>query len=110
MTQPAHARKPDTRAAMQALISQAREKLPFTLPEAQLCDGICNGCSKKLLDYADAELDDWQARIDTGEVPRLGDLEKLGRTLRKIYRVIERNVLLPQGSTAAGNSNKGESG
>ncbi|TCK02647.1 hypothetical protein [Marinobacterium mangrovicola] len=95
MTRNPKANKPDTRTAMQALIAQARQSLPFTLPEAQLCDGICNGCSKKLLDFVDGELEEWQARIDTGEIPRLGDLEKLGRTLRKVYRVLQRNALAP---------------
>ncbi len=80
---------------MQQLIDQARQRLPFTLPEAQLCDGICSGCSKKLLEFIDGELTDRQERLDEGETPRLGDLEKLDRTCRKIYRVLQRNELVP---------------
>jgi len=86
--------KPNTRIAMQNLIDEVRDTLPFDLPMAQVCNGICNGCSKKLLDFLDGELLDWQARLDAGEVPRLGDLTALGRTCRKVYRVLQRNELV----------------
>lgn len=86
--------KPTPRIAMQNLIDEVRGTLPFELPEAQLCDGICNGCSKKLLDYLDGELIDWQERLDAGEEPKLGDLAALGKTSRKIYRVLQRNELV----------------
>ncbi|GGB96421.1 hypothetical protein GCM10011352_23180 [Marinobacterium zhoushanense] len=86
--------KPSPRIAMQNLIDKARSTLPFDLPEAQVCDGICNGCSKKLLDYLDGELLDWQMRLDRGEIPKLGELSALGRTSLKIYRVVKRNGLI----------------
>lgn len=86
--------KPSPRIAMQNLIDEARSTLPFDLPETQVCDGICNGCSKKLLDYLDGELLDWQTRLEQGEEPKLGELSALGRTSQKIYRVIKRNGLI----------------
>ena len=86
--------RPDTRIALQNLIDQVRDTLPFDLPAASVCNGICNGCSKKLLDFLDCELLDWQQRLDDGEVPGLGDLDRLGRTCRKVYRVLERNGLV----------------
>lgn len=86
--------KPDTRTALQSLIDEVRSTLPFDLPAAQVCNGICNGCSKKLLDFLDMELLDWQSRLDAGDVPRLGELDKLGRTCLKVYRVLEKNELV----------------
>ncbi|MBY4677324.1 hypothetical protein [Marinobacterium arenosum] len=86
--------KPDTRDAMQALIDEVRLQVPFDLPMEVLCSGICNGCSKKLIDYLDIELCDWQQRLDSGDRPLLGDVQKLAATSRKIYRVLQRNGLV----------------
>lgn len=79
---------------MYELIHQVRDTLPFDLPAAQICNGICHGCSKKLLDFLDIELLDWQQRLDDGEMPGLGDVDRLGRTCRKVYRVLEKNELV----------------
>ncbi|WP_231902169.1 hypothetical protein [Neptuniibacter pectenicola] len=48
--------KPDTTEAMQTLIKQIREAIPFDTPIALMCNGPCTGCAKKLLDYLDMEL------------------------------------------------------
>jgi len=86
--------KPKTPAAMQQLIQQVREVLPFNMPEAYLCDGVCKGCSLKLLDYLDVELMDWEGRLQQGEVPCLGDIQRLAKSSRKIHRVLDKNGLL----------------
>ncbi|WP_206171803.1 hypothetical protein [Thiorhodococcus mannitoliphagus] len=79
---------------MRSLIRQIRSTMPFAAAEAQLCSGECNGCSKKLLDYLESELDAWELRLDQGERPGLGDLSQLIRTTKKIHRVLERNGLV----------------
>lgn len=86
--------KPDTQTAMRQLIGQIREKLPFDAIEAQVCDGPCLGCSMKLLTYMETELDDWESRLDKGDVPGLADLSRLAKTGRKIYAVMEKNGLV----------------
>jgi hypothetical protein len=86
--------KPDTTTAMRALIAQVREAIPFDLPEAQACTGECNGCTVKLLAYLEGELADWEARLAAGERPNLGDLSRVGRTSRKVYRVLAANGLV----------------
>jgi hypothetical protein len=86
--------KPDTSAAMRLLIRQVRDAIPFDSPEAQVCDGECNGCSVKVLEYLDTELKGWEDRLAAGERPNLGDVSRLGRTSRKVYRVLERNGLV----------------
>ena len=86
--------KPKTPAAMRQLIQQVRETLPFDLPEAYICDGVCRGCSLKLLDYLDLELMDWENRLDKGETPDLQDIQRMAKTSLKIHRVLVRNGLL----------------
>ncbi|MCG6941352.1 MAG: hypothetical protein LJE69_08880 [Thiohalocapsa sp.] len=86
--------KPDTTTAMHQLIARVRDAIPFDLPAAQVCTGECNGCSVKLLAYLDGELSDWEARLAAGERPNFGDLSRLGRTSRKVYRVLAQNGLV----------------
>ena len=77
--------KPDTATAMRQLIEQVRDAIPFDRPEAQVCNGLCAGCSVKLLDYLDTQLCDWETRLVAGERPSLEDLSRLGGTSRKVY-------------------------
>lgn len=86
--------KPDTRIAMSDLISQVRSAIPFDSTEAELCADSCDGCSVKLLEFLAAELDNWEYRLEQGETPNLGDVDKLARSSRKIYRVLQKNGLV----------------
>lgn len=87
--------KPDTSTAMHQLIARVRAAIPFDLPAARACTGECNGCSVKLLDHLDGELLDWEARLAAGARPDFGDLTRLERTSRKVYRVLAGNGLVP---------------
>jgi hypothetical protein len=86
--------KPDVPTAMRDLIREVRAAIPFDLPEAQVCTGVCDGCSVKLLEYLDTQLSDWEARLDAGERPGLAELSRLARTSRKVYAVLARNGLV----------------
>ncbi len=86
--------KPDAPTAMRQLIAQIRETLPFDAPQAQVCQGPCEGCSMKLLDYLDSELSGWEQRLDQGERPGLAELSQLARTARRVHRVLQKNGLL----------------
>ncbi|MCK7579003.1 MAG: hypothetical protein MZV65_26910 [Chromatiales bacterium] len=79
---------------MRDLIRRVRADLPFEASEAQVCTGICQGCSRKLLDFLASELDDWEQRLDAGERPGLGDLSRLMQTSRKVRCVLIRNGLI----------------
>ena len=68
--------------------------VPFEAPEAQVCTGVCQGCSRKLLDFLESELDDWERRLDAGERPGLGDLSRLIQASHKVRRVLIRNGLI----------------
>ncbi len=86
--------KPDSRAAMAELISQIRRNIPFGLGEEALCGDCCQGCSSKLLIYLETELDAWEMRLSDGVVPNFGDLDRLARQGRKIYRVLQQNGVI----------------
>jgi hypothetical protein len=88
--------KPDTRTAMGDLIRQVREAIPFDTPTDILCTGICHGCSVKLLEYLDLELTEWEYRLEEGEQPTFGDLDRLAKTSRKVYRVLQKNGLVTE--------------
>lgn len=86
-------RKPDVATAMRDLIGQVREAMPFDAPEANVCSGLCEGCSLKLLEYMAAELDSWEQRLADGEQPGLKDLSKLAKTARKVHATLVKNGL-----------------
>jgi hypothetical protein len=83
--------KPETPAAMQQLIRQVREALPFGTPQGYVCADECRGCSLKLLEFLDLELMDWEDRLQQGEVPDLGDVQRMAKISRKVHPVLERN-------------------
>jgi hypothetical protein len=89
--------KPDTRTAMGTLIGQIRAAIPFDLPEGSVCLDSCDGCSMKLLEFLESELEGWERRLEQGEQPNFGDLSRLAGTARKIHRVLERNGLVEGG-------------
>ncbi len=86
--------RPETHEAMRLLIAEIRSAIPFDTPEATLCGGICRGCSKKLLDYLEGELQQWECRLLNSEQPSLGDLNKLARMSRKVFAVLKANGLV----------------
>lgn len=79
---------------MRELITQIRQEIPFDLPEARICEGICKGCSLKLLEYLEMEVETWEYRLDHDDTPNFGDLKQLARSSRKIHRVLQVNGLI----------------
>ena len=87
-------RKPSTTQAMGELIVQVRHQIPFEIPTEQLCNGPCRGCPKKLLEFLDMELEEWEQRLDGNEQPLLGDVQRLAKRSRKIYCSLQKNGLV----------------
>lgn len=87
-------KKPDTVTAMLLLICEVRRNIPFSAPESSICIGPCQGCSKKLVEFLDTELCEWQQKLNQGIVPKLGEVEKLGRTAGRIFKVLCRNGII----------------
>lgn len=88
--------KPDTSTAMHNLIDEVRSTMPFGAGEAQLCADSCNGCSLKLLEFLEMELQDWEQKLQNGVQPSFGDVHKMGKTCKKIYMVLKKNGLVEE--------------
>ncbi|MCV6604103.1 MAG: hypothetical protein OIF34_02290 [Porticoccaceae bacterium] len=81
--------KPDLATAMGQLLNQLRTAIPFNTPTEQLCDGACRGCAKKLLEFLDMELEQWEQQLALGVQPTFGDIERLAKRGHKIYRALQ---------------------
>ncbi len=88
-------RKPDTKTAMYQLLKVIREHIPFGLKEADMCQGICRGCSKKMMEMLDAEVSQWQADLDNDLAdPTLADLAFMEKLARRTEKILRRNSLM----------------
>lgn len=83
--------KPDTSTAMQNLIDEVRATLPFDASETQLCADSCQGCSLKLLEFLETELDEWERKLQQGVKPNFGDIQRMGKICKKVYLVLQKN-------------------
>lgn len=86
--------KPNVSTAMQNLIDETRSALPFGADDTQLCADSCQGCSKKLLEFLESELDDWEHKLHDGVQPNFGDIHRMGKTCKKVYMVMKKNGLV----------------
>lgn len=78
---------------MRILIDQIRTGLPFDAPESRICQGSCQGCPLKLLDYMETEILDWERRLEEGDEPGLADLSRLAKSAKRVKRVLDKNGL-----------------
>ncbi|MCR4336759.1 MAG: hypothetical protein NUV91_03010 [Candidatus Omnitrophica bacterium] len=97
--------KPDTKTAMESLIKEAREKIPFNLSFDGHCEGRCDECPEKLLEFLDIDLSDWESRLKRGDLPSIGDVHSLGRQCKEIYVILQERELLKEPLVVGG---KGE--
>ncbi|CAB0151484.1 hypothetical protein PSI9734_01871 [Pseudidiomarina piscicola] len=89
-------RKPNTIQAMQQLLDTIRATIPFGLKEADMCQGICRGCSKKMMEMLDSEVSQWQVDLDNETViPTFSDLAFMEKLARRTHKVMQRNNLIP---------------
>lgn len=86
--------KPDTSIAMRILIDEVRSALPFGASDTQLCSDSCQSCSKKLLEFLESELEDWEKKLHDGIQPNFGDINRMGKTCKKVYMILKKNGLV----------------
>jgi hypothetical protein len=96
--------KPSTSEAMCNLIAEIRRRIPFDHIDPDTCSEQCNGCSLKLIEYLNAEIEDWEYRLEQNEIPNFRDLQRLEKSGRKIYRVLCKNGVIGcrEGESTAG--------
>lgn len=89
--------KPRTDVVMSDIIHKIKEAFPFDMGEEELCGETCtHGCALKLLEYMYMEITEWEERLENGEIPSLKDIQKITKTSKKIYKVLEKNNLVDQ--------------
>lgn len=103
-----HIMKPRANIAMANLIKEARERIPFNLPLTGFCEGRCDECPEKLLEFLDMELEDWDSRLKRGVVPDLGEVSALAKSCREVYSLLEKKGLVPAESGLEQDSSREE--
>lgn len=85
--------KPDRASAMQAIIDEAKQKLPLYEEETFVCgtEGDCIGCPKKLLELVDGELTYWEHALKKGQVPQFDEIRRFGKLCTNVARGLKRN-------------------
>ena len=86
---------------MRNLLKEVRAVLPLDVSPEEICTDECRGCSIKLIEYIEMEMDNWEYRLDDGVIPTFGDLDKLARSCTKIYRALLNNGLVKEEESAA---------
>ncbi|WP_285163389.1 hypothetical protein [Shewanella goraebulensis] len=88
--------KPDRTTAMQNIISQVKSEFPLTEPETFVFgpEGSCQGCPKKLLELVDSEISYWEAAINNGDTPQLGEISRFGKLCKNVKRGLDRNGVI----------------
>ncbi|MCA9405008.1 MAG: hypothetical protein KC684_00590 [Candidatus Omnitrophica bacterium] len=76
------------------MIKEAREKLPFNYSFDSDCEGRCEECPFKLMEFLDMDLSDWEDKLKRGDTPNLGDVHRLGRDCKEIYGILQNKGFL----------------
>jgi hypothetical protein len=87
-------RKPNTTEAMRNLIREVKTTLPLDLSPVDVCSDECRGCSIKLIEYIAMELENWEGRLQEGDIPDFRDLNRLAKSSKKIYSALLKNGLV----------------
>jgi len=82
--------KPNTTQAMFELIDQIKSALSMDTRTNDVCSGQCNACDSKLIDFISLEVEDWEQRLNSGEIPDFKDLSKLAKTGLKVHTALDK--------------------
>lgn len=88
--------EPDTKIVMAALIKEVRQKIPFNLSLNSDCEGRCDMCPFKRLEFLDMELSGWEERLKRGESPSPKDVEDVSRNYHEVYAILKKERLLKE--------------
>lgn len=94
-------KKPNTTEAMRHLIDEVKKTLPLDLSPIQACSDDCRFCSIKLIEYISSELESWEGRLNDGNKPDFGDLNRLAKSSKKIYAVMKKKGMIEKPTSQA---------
>lgn len=78
---------------MEHLIKEARAKIPFGLSFDGFCEGRCDECPEKLLEFLDIELLDRESRLKRGEIPSAADIGTVDKMCKDVYSILQEKGL-----------------
>lgn len=87
--------------SIENLIKEIREKIPFDLSFDGNCEGRCDVCPQKLIEFLDVEVSHWESRLAHNIFPSHQDIECLAGDYRKVYAVLEKMGLIKKNQRTA---------
>lgn len=88
--------KPGVKTAMENLIKEARARLPFDFSFESHCEGRCEECPFKLMEFLDTDLSDWEYRLRRGNTPNHDDVQRLARDCKEIYAILHKKGFIKE--------------
>ena len=82
--------EPDVKTTMVALIKEIRERIPFNVPFSGYCEGRCDVCPEKLIEYLDIEVTHWETKMKYGSLPNASEVDSLIKDYKKIHCILEK--------------------
>lgn len=81
---------------MANLIQEARKRIPFHLSFNGHCEGRCDECPEKLLEFLDMDLSDWESRLKHGDMPSLEEVHALAKNCRDVHAVLHKEGFIQE--------------
>jgi hypothetical protein len=86
--------EPDVKTTMENLIKEIREKVPFRMSFDGYCEGRCDVCPEKLMEFLDTEVSHWESRLQHGVLPGADDIESLVKDYQKVRAQLEKEGII----------------
>jgi hypothetical protein len=83
--------------AVENLIAHMRANLPLDMAVGCDCEGRCEVCPPKLLEFIDIEIAHWESRTQHNIYPTPEEFERLNKDCNKVYNILEKQGLLKKG-------------
>jgi hypothetical protein len=89
----------NTIAEMEGLIKEARVTLPFNMVFTGHCEGRCDECPEKLLEFLDIEILHWQSRLKANVAPAAQDVDTVRKMYAQVYGILQKKGLIKRCTT-----------
>ncbi len=77
----------------------ARSRLPLEAPDSMICRDHCSFCARKLLLFAENEIERQETRLAAGDPISLGDVDQFARAMRKVEAALRKGGFLAHAQT-----------
>lgn len=84
----------NVKQTMEDLIKEIRLNIPFDMPVTGCCEGRCETCPEKLVEFMDIEVSHWESRLKAGTLPNQEETENLSKYYNKVYAILDEQGLI----------------